>query len=606
MNNKQIAQSILKEVGSKENVESVTHCVTRLRFILKDTSIPNKEVISSIDGVISVVEQGGQYQVVLGNKVIDVYQEVVSEIGDYQREETGVNEKQKRSLLNTFTATVSGIFTPILGPMAASGTIKGLITILAVAGLLSEKSGTYITLYAISNAFFYFMPIILGASAAKYFKMNIYTGILIGAALIYPTLIPFATKGSLDFLKIPINMMDYTSTVFPAIIAVWVAFKIDKYTQKLPLKDLRFLLQPLIVLLLSIPLALIIIGPIISILGSQLAVVVNAVYSFSPILGGLIVGGPWILMVMFGLHWAFIPIFINNIATQGFDPIMGLLLANQFAMAGAAFAVGIKTKKEKTRALSYSTGATTLIGISEPALYGVLLPYKRPLIAAIIGGSLGAMIAGGAHTVQYAFGGSGLLGIPLIINPKGIDIGLYGGVASQIVGFIIAFVITLIWGIKEVPQKEEMSTAHTMDTKIDAHTIMNGETVSLSEVPDKVFSEGLMGQGLAIVPTEGKIFAPFSATVTTIFPTKHAIGLTSDDGIELLIHVGVDTVELQGAFFTTYVETGQHVKEGTLLLEADLNNIKAANYAVITPIVITNSSDFKTINSHDNWLHLER
>lgn len=289
MNNQQLATEVLKEIGGKANIESVTHCVTRLRFVLHDTGIPNKETIASLDGVISVVEQGGQYQIVLGNRVNDVYEAVLQQVVELKEDNT--REKTKKSLFDQFTTTISGIFTPALGAMAASGTIKGILTILSVAGILSETSGTYIVLYALSNAFFYFMPILLGASAANYFKLNSYVGMLIGASLIYPTLLPYATEGSLTFLSIPVNMMDYTSSVFPAIIAVWVAAKINGFVQNWPLKDLRFMVQPLIVLLVSVPLALLVVGPIISNLSSLLATLVNNVYHFSPVLGGLVIGG---------------------------------------------------------------------------------------------------------------------------------------------------------------------------------------------------------------------------------------------------------------------------------------------------------------------------
>lgn len=455
MSYQEVAKKIVNAVGGEENIESVTHCVTRLRFVLRNDSIPDKAKISSMDEVISVIEQGGQYQVVVGNKVGSIYDEVKKVLDGFSGS-TGKNvssttggAKKEKGLLDTFTSTISGIFTPVLGPLAASGTIKGILAILQITNVLSDTSGTYTVLFALSNAFFYFMPILLGASAARYFKLNLYTGMIIGAAMIYPTLIPFASDGSLSFLGLPVNMMDYTSSVFPVIVAVWLASKLDVQVQKLPLKDIAFLLQPMIVLLISVPISLLVIGPIISNLSELLATAVNAIYEFSPIIGGAVIGGPWIILVMFGLHWAFIPIFINNIATQGFDPIMGLLLANQFAMAGAAFAVGFKTRQEKLKAFAFSTGATTLIGVSEPTLYGVLLPYKRPFIAAIIGGSAGAVIAGFTNTVQYAFGGSGFLGIPLIINSSGIDAGFYGGVASQLIGFIVAFAITYFWGFKD-------------------------------------------------------------------------------------------------------------------------------------------------------------
>lgn len=593
MNNQQLATEVLKEIGGKANIESVTHCVTRLRFVLHDTGIPNKETIASLDGVISVVEQGGQYQIVLGNRVNDVYEAVLQQVGELKEDNT--REKTKKSLFDQFTTTISGIFTPALGAMAASGTIKGILTILSVAGILSETSGTYIVLYALSNAFFYFMPILLGASAANYFKLNSYVGMLIGASLIYPTLLPYATEGSLTFLAIPVNMMDYTSSVFPAIIAVWVAAKINGFVQNWPLKDLRFMVQPLIVLLVSVPLALLVVGPIISNLSSLMAALVNNVYHFSPVLGGLVIGGPWILMVMFGLHWAFIPIFLNNMAMQGFDPVMGLLLANQMAMAGAVVAVGLRTKNDKTKALAYSTGLTTLIGVSEPALYGVLLPYKRPLIAAVIGGSLGGVIAGFTQTVQYSFGGSGLLGIPLIINPAGIDGGFYGGIASQAVGLVAAFLITYFWGIVEPEKRKAVNSKESVDTKINFQEVVQGEVVPLTEVADKVFSEGLMGQGKAVKPQSNTFYAPFDGMVTALFPTKHAIGLTSDQGVELLIHIGVDTVELEGKHFTSLVEANQAIKKGQPLIKADLAAIQAEGYATITPVVVTNASAFEKI-----------
>ena len=611
MNNQELAQMIVTKIGGKKNIESVTHCITRLRFVLKDFTLPSKEEISDLDGVISVLVQGGQFQVVVGNKVNDIYAEVKQMIGDIEADQSQSDEKSKKSIFDTFTSTISGIFTPVLGPLAASGTIKGILAILQITNLISESSGTYQILFALSNAFFYFMPIMLGASAAKYFKMNSYVGILVGASLIYPALIPFASEGHLDFLGITVNMMDYTSSVFPVIIAVWLASKLDRVAAKLPLKDLRFILQPMFVLLITVPISLIVIGPVISTLSEWLATLVNSVYNFNPILGGAIIGGPWIILVMFGLHWAFIPIFINNIATQGFDPVMGLLLANQFAMAGAVFAVGVKTKNEKLRTLSYSTGATTLIGISEPTLYGVLLPYKKPLIAAILGGSIGAMIAGATNTVQYAFGGSGFLGIPLIINTSGIDAGFYGGIASQVVGFATAFLITYFWGFKDmnvntISEKNQFVEENlSIDQIIDVNNIVSGEIIPLSEVSDKVFSEGMLGQGIAVQPLNGKFYSPFEGTVTTLFPTKHAIGLTSSQGVELLIHVGVDTVELDGKFFNTFVNQGETVRVGDLLLEADLDAISGSGYSTVSPIVVTNTDSMKSVSTIKNRIEVK-
>lgn len=600
-----IAQEVVDNVGGKANIISVTHCVTRLRFRLKNSSIPDKAKVQGIDGVISVVEQGGQYQVVIGNLVTDVYDEVEKKIG--KLDDAAVDE-EKKSLFDRFTMMISGVFMPAIGPLAASGMLKGLLTILTIAGLLSETSGTYTVLYGIANAFFYFMPIVLGASAASYFKMNSYLGMLIGASMIYPTLMAFATNGeALNFLAIPINMMDYTSSVFPVIVAVWVGSLINKFIDHRMPASIKLFGTSLVILLITVPLCLIVIGPAITTVSQLLSQGVNFVYSLNPVLAGLVLGGPWILMVMFGLHWAFIPIFINNIASLGQDYLMGLLLANQFAMAGAAIAVGLKIHDKKMKSLSFTTGVTTLLGVSEPTLYGVLLPLKKPLIAAIIGGSAGAMVAGFFGTSQFSFGASGIFGIPLIINPAGIDAGFFAGVASQVIGFVVAFAFVYILGFSTESEKEmtEDAALSIGNEQIDLSATIKGQIVFLTDVPDKVFSEGLMGQGAAVIPSEGKVYAPFSGVVTAVFPTKHAIGLTSDSGAELLIHIGLDTVELEGKFFTMYAEPNQKINKGDLLLEFDLEAIQKAGYEVISPIIITNTSDYSHLKKENDLLVLE-
>lgn len=605
MDIKKTAVDIIKEVGGAGNIESVTHCVTRLRFVLRDFSIPDKETVANIDGVISVIQQGGQYQVVIGNEVSDVYDVVMEELGEHDSVDKIEKKDNHVSLFGSFTSMISGIFMPAIGALAGSGIIKGVLAILVVANVLSEQSGTYLVLYGLSNAFFYFMPILLGVSAARYFKLDMFVGGLIGAALISPTLLPFATSGGLDFLGIKVNMLDYTSSVFPVIVAVWFASKVSIVADKIVTKSLKFLFVPAIVLLISVPLALLVIGPIITFLGNILADVITTIYNFSPTLAGIAIGGPWILMVMLGLHWAFIPIFLANLATQGSDPIMGLLLANQFAMAGATIAIGLKTKNKELKALSLSTGGTTLFGISEPALYGVLIPHKKTLVAAIIGGSVGGMVAGLSNTVQYGFGGSGLLGIPLIINTSGIDSGFYGGIASQIIGFLVGFILTYAWGFRD--KKVSVATTTSLkNTTIEPQVIIQGDVVSLAEVPDKVFSEGLMGPGLAVYPKAETIYAPFDGKVTALFPTKHAIGITSQDGVELLVHVGVDTVELNGLGFETYVDNNQEIKKGDPLIHFNRSQIKEKGYSDITSILVTNAQSFAKVNNLEHKIELQK
>lgn len=457
MNFKKVADDVLESVGGKENVSSVTHCMTRLRFKLKDFKNLNKEQVENIDGVIQVVESGGQYQVVIGTSVGKVYKELEPQLSDSVTQGEVKAEEEDKKLFDRFTNMISGIFMPVLPILAASGMLKGVLAILTTFEWLSQEAGVYLIFNAVSDAFFYFFPILLGISSAKYFKLNQYLGATIGAAMVYPTIITASGEAAVNFLGINVNVANYSSTVFPVIVAVFVASLFSSFLED-KVTDTIIFLKPFIILIVVTPIAMLGIGPIINWISQGLANGMIGLYEISPILTGLLVGGPWILMVMLGLHWAFIPVFIINITSQGYDPVMGLLLANQFAMAGAAFAVGMKTKDTKLKGLSYSTGGTTLLGISEPTLYGVLLPLKRPLIAAIIGGSLGAALAGAFSTAQFAFGGSGLLGIPLIINPStsGLDASFWGGVGSQIIGFIASFLITYFWDFdKETKEKVE-------------------------------------------------------------------------------------------------------------------------------------------------------
>lgn len=447
MNHKKVAEEVVKAIGGKENVNSLTHCVTRLRFKLKDEQIPNKEEIEKIDGVMQVIQKGGQYQVVIGNQVEAVYKEAIKLIGE-QTELLEQREEEKNvKLFDKFTATISGIFIPLLGLLAATGLLKGILSILTVAGVLTPEAETYKVFYAIADTLFYFFPVLLGFSAAKQFNMNQYLGAAIGGAMIYPTIMEIASKGApINFLGLPMNLMNYSSSVFPVIIAVLIASKLEKGLNKIIPQAIKFFLVPLVVLVIMVPVTFLVVGPALTYISVLLSKVTMVVYNFSPILAGLLLGGSWILIVMFGLHWAFIPIFINNFMTLHYDTINGLLGANQFAMAGAALAIAVKAKDSQLKSLSLSTGATCILGVSEPALYGVLIPLKRPLIAAVIAGSIGGAFAGFCNTKLYAFGMPGIFAIPSAINPGGIDMGFYGYAGSMLIGLVAGFIITFIWG----------------------------------------------------------------------------------------------------------------------------------------------------------------
>lgn len=450
MNYENLAKEILVKIGGKENVGNVTHCVTRLRFELKDSSIPNQNEIEKIDGVMKVIHSGGQYQIVIGNKVADVFKEVSVVLGDTFSTSTSQATEEKLSFKDKFTKMIVGIFTPALGVMAGTGMLKGILSILLITKVLSDSSGTYKVLYAISDTLFYFFPVFLGAASAKYFKMNQYFGMAIGACMLYPSLIESASKNEvITFLKIPMHILNYSSTVFPVIVATWFASKVEKIAEKYSHSSVKLFLVPMLVLVVTMPLTFFIIGPVMTSLSNLLSKVIMTAYNFSPILGGLVLGGPWILIVLFGLHWAFIPIFITDIVTNGSSLILGLLTANMFAMAGAAFGIAIGSKNKKERELALSTGSTCLFGVSEPLIYGLLLPLKKPLIMSVIGGSIGGAISGIFQNKLYGFGGSGILQIPMLINPSGLDKGFYGGVISCVVAFITSCILTVIFKNKD-------------------------------------------------------------------------------------------------------------------------------------------------------------
>ncbi|MGO4731072.1 beta-glucoside-specific PTS transporter subunit IIABC [Paenibacillus sp. 2KB_22] len=635
MDHRQLAEDVLRSVGGTANINKVTHCVTRLRFELKDSKLSDTEEIKKMNGVLTVIQQGGQYQVVIGNQVVPVFNELSSLMGGNTQSDStasGENESsgEKKKLLDRFTSMISGVFTPIMGALAASGVIKGLLACLSAFGVLAATDGTYIVLNAIGDALFYFFPIFLGSSAAKYFGLNQYLGMTIGGAMVYPALVSFAgAEEKLTFLSMPINMMNYTSSVFPVIVAVWFASLIQRLIEKRIPQGYRYFLVPFIVVLITVPLTLFVIGPIITYLSNGLADITTAIYNFNPTLAGFVLGGPWILIVMFGLHWAFIPIFINNMATTGFDSLMGLLAANQFAMAGAAFAYGLRALDKQQKSLGFSTGGTTLLGVSEPALYAVLLPNKKPLIMAIIGGSVGGVFGGIFLSKVYSFVPSGVFGIPGAINPDGIDGGFYGYVLQMGVGLIVGFILTYLWGSKRKTKdysshsagsdkatgatessaslqengQKVVSKVQSRATEITVYSPLTGEVVELSEVEDEAFSSEAMGKGFAIIPSNGTVVSPVNGVVTTVTKSKHAIAIIGEQGEEILIHVGLDTVKMKGDGFDPKVQEGDVVKAGKVLMKVDLDKIRERGFPLITPVIVTNSFNYSDVVSADGLMN---
>lgn len=450
MNAEKMAKDIIEEVGGKENIVRMVHCVTRLRFTLADDTIPDRDKIKAMDGVAGLVEQGGQFQVIIGSNVDVVFEAAEKLLG--KKENAAVEKKdykiKKTNPVGALMGTVSQIFTPLLGSLTVCGVLLGLINLFTATGLLASDSPVYTILYSIANAFYYFMPILLGASSAERFGLNKYFGMVLGAALIHPNIIA-ETGTTVSLFGLPLTYQNYTSTVFPVIITVYFASLIHKPLNKVCPSQLKVFLPQLVTAVITIPVALIVIAPVVTVGGNLVSDAINALYSFSPVLCALALGGPWMVLVMFGLHWAVIPIMISNIATLGYDYTLGLLCAGQFAFATAAFAVGVRAKNAKKKELAFSTGVTCLLGVSEPCMYGVLIPEKKAFATAIIASSLASVAAGICGTKSYVLGGSGVFAFPSYISAEGIDRGFIGVIISVILALILGFVMTYFWGVSK-------------------------------------------------------------------------------------------------------------------------------------------------------------
>lgn len=632
-----LAKTIIKNVGGKDNVISVVHCTTRLRFKLKDEKKANDDALKDTDGVVTVVKAGGQYQVVIGNEVADVYEAVLKEggfSGGGQVADDDLDDSNM-SLMDKAIDLISGIFTPILGPMAAAGMIKGLTAMCASFGWLAKTSGTYEVLYAIGDGFFYFLPLILAITSAKKFKVDRFTAITIGAAMCYPAMVAMNSSKKVlfdlfngtflhsqvhaTFLGIPIISMNYTSTVIPIILAVWFASVVEKWCKKWIPTVVKTFLVPFVTLLIVVPLTFLIIGPLATWIGNALAAITSAVYNFSPVLAGILLGGFWQVFVIFGVHWGFVAVMMSNIAALGYDPILGLSLGASFAQIGVVLAILLQTKDQKLKGIALPAFLSGIFGVTEPAIYGVTLPRKKPFVLSCIAAGIGGGLIGFFGTKMYMMGGMGVFVIPAAIDPKtGVDMSVYGLMIAMAVSFVLGFILQMVLGKKSVDQaydekqaktvqevanqadtiaKAAPSLASTSDLNVSTELVspLAGELLPLSEVKDEVFSSGAMGEGVAVEPSEGVLHAPADGKVVMTFPTGHAIGMKTSDGAEILMHIGMDTVNLQGHGFETLVAKGDEVKAGDELVKFDIDAIHAKGYVVTTPIVVTNSKDYEKI-----------
>ncbi|GAA5113684.1 beta-glucoside-specific PTS transporter subunit IIABC [Orbus sasakiae] len=603
MDYQSIASQILELVGGKKNVRGLTHCFTRLRFQLIDTSKAVKDKLLQTEGVISVVESNGQYQVVLGNKVTKVYEALQPLLGDLANNAQG---QEKVALGTRILNVITAIFTPMIPAIAASGMLKGILAVAVMMGTSFyatdiKKSDTYIILNAASDAVFYFMPIILGYASARVFKTNEFIAMILGATLCYPALVALMLgQNSISLFNITITKANYVSSVIPIIIAVFILSYVQRFFDKYVPEVLKIIMVPTLSLLVMVPLTLIVFGPI----GIYIGEFVNWIYyyimDFSPILLGAFIGGIWCVLVIFGAHRAVVPIGINDVAQTGRQNLLAFAGAANFSQAGAALGVFFKTKNKNLKTVAASATVTALFGITEPAIYGANLRLKKPMIYAVICGAIGGGLMGWGGSYGTAFANQGVLTIPVYANAGTKAFVCY--LLGCAIAFFGACIMTVVLGFTDIPNDDKQADKPKETDKQPPHDLdhalmspVSGKVIALADVKDDVFASGAMGKGIAVLPNKGEIVAPEDCTVSVLYPTLHAIGLQLDSGIEILIHIGIDTVNLQGQYFTAHVKAGEHITKGTKIVSFDIEKIKQAGYDLTTSIIVVNSQQYATI-----------
>ncbi|KML05697.1 PTS beta-glucoside transporter subunit IIABC [Bacillus stratosphericus] len=607
MENKELAGKIVKLIGGTENISQSWHCITRLRFNLNDENQVKVDELKTLDGVLGAQFQSGQFQVIIGAKVAEVYEEIDHLAGHSSNNSAPVKNTSKMNPIEVVFDVISGIFTPILPAIVGSGLIKGIMALFVSLGWLTETSSTYQVLQIFSNAVFYFLPFLIAYSAAKKFKTRESLALALAGILLYPTMIEGAAKGAdpLSFLGLSIPLNNYTSSVLPIILGVLLLSFVDKWITKAIPKSLSIVFTPVLSLMITAPLTLAFIAPIGNVSGQYLEIFFTSLFNFAGPIAGLLMGGLMPLIVLTGMHYAFFPSTLASFEKVGYDiMLLPMNFIANMAQAGAVLGVIIRTKRVETRSLALSTLLPSFFGITEPAIYGVTLRLKKPFYASLIGGAVGGCFYGLFSVKTTAFSIPGITSLPTYImkGTNNFQLALIGIALS----FIVSLLITILLGFQEsVTAANEQAAEkrnHTESTEnqqmskqtspYEVQAPMSGKVIPLSEVNDSVFSSEMMGKGVAILPDKGVVQAPFSGKVVTVTPTKHAIGLVSDDGIELLIHVGIDTVSLNGQFFDVLVKEGDEMKTGDHLLSFDIEGIQSNHLDVVTPIIVTNSTQY--------------
>nr|NLI50294.1 PTS transporter subunit EIIC [Propionibacterium sp.] len=603
-----LARDIVAGVGGPNNIKGARHCATRLRLELRDEAKAHTEAIKALPGVVTVVQAGGQYQVVIGNDVPHVF----AAMGDILERGGAVDEASdgpKGNLLDRFIELVSSIFHPILWPLSGAGLFKAFLTLFATLGWVDNKSSGYAVLNAASDSLIYFLPILLAIPAAKRFKANQFTAVAIAGALIHPSVLGLSTvEGPVTFFGIPLVLMSYASSVIPIIVGVWLQGYLERFLTRVLPGAIRNFTVPLVSMLVMVPLILLTVGPVTIAASNAIAGGVDWLFAVAPWAAGAVLGGFWQVFVLFGLHWGLIPIIVLQLS-NGYSIMTGPLLGAVLAQAAATLAVLLRTKHAETKVLGGpATLSGFLAGITEPAIYGVNLPRKLPFYFGIAGGAIGGVFAGLAGGGTTAFVFPSLIGIPAFLSTPNLPLFFLGVAIAVAVGFFGTF----FWGVNDKAMAAADAPAVVVETDAEAAPAasgqaltagvevpvlapMTGRLVPLADVPDPVFASGKMGQGVGIIPTDGTVHAPISGKVLVAMASGHAYGIRSPEGIEVLVHVGLDTVNLKGAGFTPKVRKGDQVEAGQVLAEVDLAAIEAAGYPTTTVLIVTNTAAQKSV-----------
>lgn len=595
MDAKKLAGQILKEVGGKENIKEMFHCVTRLRFYLKDRSAVDLGKIKALDGVLGAQYQAEQLQIIIGNEVNTVYDAVIAQTGFIHTEET--MEQKKKFRVTGIFETMAAILLPVIPALAGAGMIKGLITILTSYCGVDAASDAIQVLTIAGDCVFYFLPFLVAWSASKRFKTDTACSLALAGALLYPTMTAGLAEGAapMIFLGLPVPFVKYASSSIPIILAVLVLSFVYPLIDKVVPKVLRLVFTPLFVLIIMVPLTLIGIAPLANYISKILVMIVRFLYDLSPIIAGAIVGGTRLLVVLTGMHMSLSAICLENLNQFGWDFLLPMNTMGTLALFGVCMGVMVRAKKSENKSIGASTAISAFIGITEPGIYGVILKFKNALIAAIIAGAAGGAIVGGFGGRATSFVNSCILSLPVFMGE-----GFWAVCLGMAVAAGAGFVLVMVMGLSEEknepktePKTQNQPAAAVGEKKNSViYAPVTGTLIPLEQVKDVVFSSGTMGKGIAVDPEDGVITAPFDGTVTALYPTKHAVGITSEDGVECIIHVGVDTANLQGKHFEVKVKENQKVKAGDVLLEVDLAAILKEGYSLVTPILVTNSDEY--------------